>query len=126
MVHTRYDFLSVIRSIELILGMKPLGLFDALGTPMYDAFQAQPSNDAPFDGDHPRRSICWSSNPTANTCAARAVRPLDKPRDWTASRSGIADRLLWWSIHGDELQAPASGSQRGMGERRPRRSGRRG
>ena len=37
-VHTRYDFLSVIRSIELILGMHPLGLFDGLATPMYDAF----------------------------------------------------------------------------------------
>src|SRR5262249_50062392 len=33
-VHTRYDFLSVIRSMELILGMKPLGLFDQLATPM--------------------------------------------------------------------------------------------
>ena len=30
-VHTRYDFLSVIRSIELILGIEPLGLFDAQG-----------------------------------------------------------------------------------------------
>ena len=48
-VHTRYDFLSVIRSIELILGMKPLGLFDQLATPMYDAFQSQPSNAAPYD-----------------------------------------------------------------------------
>src|SRR5947209_6126546 len=47
-VHTRYDMLSVIRSMELILGMKPLGLFDALATPMYDAFQATPSNDAPY------------------------------------------------------------------------------
>src|SRR5947209_3376727 len=47
-VHTRYDMLSVIRSMELILGMKPLGLFDALATPMYDAFQATPTNDAPY------------------------------------------------------------------------------
>src|SRR5258708_30224918 len=43
-VHTRYDMLSVIRSMELILGMKPLGLFDGLATPMYDAFQGTPDN----------------------------------------------------------------------------------
>src|SRR5207248_7830828 len=55
-VHTRYDFLSVIRSIELIIGMKPLGLFDRLATPMYDAFQAQPSNDAPYTAIVPQQS----------------------------------------------------------------------
>ena len=31
-VHDRYDFLSVIRTMELILGMKPLGLWDDLAT----------------------------------------------------------------------------------------------
>src|SRR5438876_2157585 len=44
-IHTRYDMVSVIRSMELILGLRPLGIYDALATPMYDAFQAQPSND---------------------------------------------------------------------------------
>jgi DNA-binding beta-propeller fold protein YncE len=33
-VNDRYDQLSIIRSIELILGMHPLGLFDALATPI--------------------------------------------------------------------------------------------
>ena len=28
-VHTRYDFLSFIRTLELTIGMKPLNLFDA-------------------------------------------------------------------------------------------------
>jgi hypothetical protein len=37
-VHTRYDMLSVIRSMELIMGMKPLSFADAVATPMYDAF----------------------------------------------------------------------------------------
>ncbi|MGL1774777.1 hypothetical protein ACSTG3_23400, partial [Vibrio parahaemolyticus] len=47
-IHTRYDMLSMIRSIELVLGMKPLGLPDAVATPMYDAFQSTPANAAPF------------------------------------------------------------------------------
>src|SRR5262249_20234833 len=47
-VSTRYDQLSMIRSMELILGMRPLGLADALATPMYDAFSPTPDNSAPF------------------------------------------------------------------------------
>ena len=37
-VHTRYDQYSMLRTMELILGLDPLALNDALATPMYDAF----------------------------------------------------------------------------------------
>ena len=37
-IHTRYDLLSVVRSMELIMGMKPLGLEDGLASPMYNVF----------------------------------------------------------------------------------------
>ena len=40
-VHTRYDLLSFIRTLEIPIGMKPLGLFDALAVPLYDAFDSQ-------------------------------------------------------------------------------------
>jgi hypothetical protein len=57
-IHTRYDLLSVVRSMELIMGMKPLSLNDALATPMYDAFTSKPLNSAPVRR-HPRqRSTC--------------------------------------------------------------------
>jgi len=35
--------------MELIMGMKPLSLNDALATPMYDAFTSRPLNSAPVD-----------------------------------------------------------------------------
>ena len=37
-VHTRYDQYSMLRTLELITGIDPLSLNDALATPMYDAF----------------------------------------------------------------------------------------
>ncbi len=37
-LHARYDLVSVVRSIELILGMDALSPNDALAAPMYDAF----------------------------------------------------------------------------------------
>ena len=39
-VHTRYDQYSVLRTIELMLGLRPLSLNDGLAEPMYDAFVA--------------------------------------------------------------------------------------
>ena len=46
-VHTRYDFLSFIRTLELAIGMKPLNLFDATAVPLYDAFDPSADNDEP-------------------------------------------------------------------------------
>ena len=38
MIHNRYDQYSFLRTIELILGLNPLSINDALATPLYDAF----------------------------------------------------------------------------------------
>ncbi len=41
-VHDRYDQLSMLRTIELILGVKPLNLGDALAVPMFGIFTRKP------------------------------------------------------------------------------------
>ena len=81
-VHTRYDFLSVIRSMELILGMKPLGLFDALATPMYDAFTRNPDNGDPYAAISPTWPLNErNANTTANQRLAGGLQlPADRPR----------------------------------------------
>jgi hypothetical protein len=105
-VHTRYDMLSMIRSMELILGMKPLGLPDAVATPMYDAFQPTPSNSAPYKVRAPNHPLL-ERNP--NTAANRAltrgydfVAPDRVPQD-------VLDRMLWYSVHGTGAQPPPPG-----------------
>ena len=62
--------LSVIRSIELILGMKPLGLPDRVATPMYDVFTPRPSNAAPFTARAPTYPLLLRN---ANTAVNRAL-----------------------------------------------------
>ena len=37
-IHTRYSTASVLHTFELMLGMKPLSIYDATATPLYDAF----------------------------------------------------------------------------------------
>ncbi len=96
-IHTRYDMLSMIRSIELILGMRPLGLLDRVATPMYDVFQSTPSNSAPYNVVAPTYPLLERN---ANTATNRAltrgrdfVHPDQVPQD-------VFDRVLWYSVHG--------------------------
>ena len=42
-VMTMYNQTSVLRTIELILGLKPLTVYDAGATPMFDAFAEKPT-----------------------------------------------------------------------------------
>src|SRR5437016_3167745 len=39
---TMYSTASVLRTMELILGLRPMSQFDAAATPMYHAFQKEP------------------------------------------------------------------------------------
>jgi YVTN family beta-propeller protein len=105
-VATRYDQMSAIRTMELILGMHPLSLNDALATPMYDAFGAAPSNIAPFDAITPSQDLN-ARNPTSGA-GARAASKLDfRTIDSVPQRT--LDRMLWHAVHGQRSQAPPPG-----------------
>jgi DNA-binding beta-propeller fold protein YncE len=104
-VHTRYDFLSVIRTMQLIMGMKSLGFQDAVAVPMYDAFQATPANSAPFTFI-PAKVDLLEKNPATGP-GARASLALPRGLDRIPQRK--LDALLWKSIHGWESTPPPPG-----------------
>jgi len=52
-VSTMYNTLSMLRTMELILGLRPMTHFDAAARPMYDCFQGQPDTK-PFVAEKPR------------------------------------------------------------------------
>ena len=115
-VHTRYDFLSFIRTLEIAIGMKPLNLFDALAVPMYDAFTPTPDNDAPYEAIVPeRRPDRAQHRGVGRTPRSRKKLPLDFT-DRTPQR--YLDRILWQYVHGEDSEPPppgpnASGPRRG-------------
>jgi phospholipase C len=112
-IHTRYDMLSVIRSMELILGMKPLGLFDRLATPMYDAFSSKPANSAPFAVLPPTYPLNERNAATAaNAKLSKSLR-INKP-DRVPQR--LLDRILWQSVHGARSEPPPPGPNAEPGE----------
>jgi YVTN family beta-propeller protein len=43
-VHDRYDQLSALRTVELLLGLRPLNLNDRMAVPMFGIFAARPSD----------------------------------------------------------------------------------
>jgi DNA-binding beta-propeller fold protein YncE len=105
-VSTRYDQLSVLRTMELILGMTPLTLNDALATPMYDAFAPAPDNIAPFDA-LPETQDLMATNPTTGA-GARASAHLDFSNLDAVPQRDL-DALLWKSAHGWRSAPPSPG-----------------
>jgi DNA-binding beta-propeller fold protein YncE len=101
-VHTRYDMPSMIRSMELIMGMRPLSLFDGLATPMYDAFSSTPVNAAPFTAVGPRTNLL-ATNPAAASARALQFRGIDQ----LSQRE--EDRLLWRAVYGARSAPPPPG-----------------
>ena len=105
-VHHRYDFLSVIRSMELIIGMEPLGLNDALAVPMYDAFTSKPLNAAPYDVTVPKQDrleLNTARSPDAALSESLNFSDLDRVPQH------VLDAILWHSVYGADATPPPPG-----------------
>jgi YVTN family beta-propeller protein len=105
-IHRRYDLPSVVRSIELILGMKPLNLNDALATPMYDAFTARALNTAPVTAIRARINLLTRNGPAAPDSMWSSTLALGQPDQvpqWQL------DQILWHSAHGPNSKPPPPG-----------------
>ncbi|MEI8191101.1 MAG: alkaline phosphatase family protein, partial [candidate division NC10 bacterium] len=105
-IHARYDLVSVLRSMELIMGMKALSLNDALATPMYDAFTSRPLNAAPVDAIPPQVDLLERNTAAAPWAALSNRLPLgevDAVSQWQL------DAILWKSVYGAKSTPPPAG-----------------
>jgi len=109
-IHTRYDLLSFDRSMELIMGMKPLGLNDRLATPLYDVFSPTPVNGAPVN-NLPTKVDLLKRNTRAAPYAAESSRlPLGTP---DLLPQGELDSIIWHSVYGAKSTPPPPGPNAG-------------
>ncbi|MBL8178741.1 MAG: bifunctional YncE family protein/alkaline phosphatase family protein [Bryobacterales bacterium] len=99
---TMYNTTSMLRTMELILGLQPMTSFDAGARPMAGAFAAKPDM-RPYDAEKPRIPLD-TRNAAANPTAARSAR-LD-----FAEADRIDDNelneILWLAIRGTPPPAP--------------------
>jgi DNA-binding beta-propeller fold protein YncE len=107
-VSTPYDMVSAIRSMELILGLRPLNLFDSQAAPMYDAFTSSPDNSAPFNALPPTYNLLEENPASPTSAAARAGTKFDTAIPDQISQR-LLDKIIWQSVHGPGSATPPPG-----------------
>jgi YVTN family beta-propeller protein len=101
--HTMYSTSSLVRTMELILGMPPMSQYDAAATPMYRAFTAQP-NFEPFQSLEPIADIN-ERNVADNELSRRSQYFNLAELDAVPERE--FNEVLWKSIKGLTSEMPA-------------------
>jgi hypothetical protein len=105
-VNTRYDQLSILRTAELVMGVKARYLAERLAVPMYDAFGRKRSNSAPYDAIVPDVDMTATNPDTPANRRASAGLPLNFP-DLIPQRQ--LDGILWRYRHGPRAKPPPPG-----------------
>jgi YVTN family beta-propeller protein len=99
---TQYSTVSMIRTMELILGLVPLSQFDAAARPMFASFTEKP-NMSPYITEPPQIDLNQVNAPTAYG-AERSMKmdfeEYDKIDDFELNE------ILWRSIKGKDAPLP--------------------
>jgi hypothetical protein len=107
-VHTPYDMVSAIKSMEVVLGLHPMNLFDSSAAPMYDAFTPKPLNSKPFTAKPPTYPLLEENPNEPTSAAARSESHYDTTvPDHVSQR--LLDRVLWKSVRGPHSSPPPAG-----------------
>jgi hypothetical protein len=98
---TMYSTSSMLRTIELVLGLRPMSQFDAAATPMFNAFQPRPDT-RPYDGlpanvnlNEKNRATAWGSDLKMNFAKEDAVDDL------------LLNEAVWRTVRGADNPMPA-------------------
>jgi YVTN family beta-propeller protein len=133
-VSTHYDTVNMLRTIEDILGMKPMGINDAVAEPMADVFTTEykPWTYSAIVPDVLRSTQLPLSN--AATGAAGAKSAVAEPRHdaayWAEKSKGMDfsvedhvdpekfNRIVWYGLAGDDVPYPTARDGRNLRENR--------
>ena len=105
-IHNRYDQLSFLRTMEIIVGMKPANLAEALAVPLYDAFSSTPSNSAPYNVIAPNVNVLATNPNTAYNRDVSAGLDLNMADQVPEQQ---LDAILWHYAHGAKSKPPPPG-----------------
>jgi hypothetical protein len=109
-VSTQYNTVSLLRTIEQILGLPPMNQFDAAATPMWDCFTDTPDftpfvavpNQVPLDEMNPDPKAI--ADPLLRRHALQSARLNFKRVD--ACPEGVLNRILWHAMKGSAAPFP--------------------
>ncbi len=101
--HSMYSTTSVLRTIELILGMPPMTQYDAAANPMWKSFTASP-NISGFT--HKSSNVDLNDKNKAQNEIARLSESFDFTHEDNVP-DGIFNEVLWKAIKGTDAVVPA-------------------
>jgi YVTN family beta-propeller protein len=109
-ISTRYNQTSLMRTMELILGLPPMNQLDASATPMFDCFTEKPDftpftvvpNIIPLDTINPPPEQI-SNAVLRQDAVVSAQLPLDK---LDACPEDVFNRILWRAMKGPQTPYP--------------------
>ena len=100
---TMYSTASMLRTMELILGLRPMSQFDAAAMPMFASFSSQPdvrpykARPANVDLDERNKKTAWGSKLSGRMNFARE----------DAADDLLLNEIIWRSVRGDTHPMPA-------------------
>jgi WD40 repeat protein len=99
---TMYSTSSVLRTMELILGLEPMSQFDAAARPMYNAFQAKPNLGT---YKHLVPEVDMKAVNTAHAWGAKESEGFDFSRE-DAVDDLLLNEIIWRSVRGPNSPMP--------------------
>ncbi|HKV06002.1 MAG TPA: hypothetical protein VJO53_12970 [Candidatus Acidoferrales bacterium] len=107
LVHQYHSTVSLIRTMELLLGISPMNQLDASAAPI-DIFQSQPDL-TPYKAALPQISLNnLLVQPSTDRETVRWIRESER-QDFTSAdlaNPEILNRAIWFSVRGDSLAYP--------------------
>jgi YVTN family beta-propeller protein len=101
--HTMYSTSSMLRTIELILGLPPMSQYDAAATPMWRSFTATP-NLSPF-ASLPA-NVDLNEKNTKTTASAKLSETFDFSKE-DRIPDLIFSEVIWKAVKGEDSKMPA-------------------
>ena len=102
---TFYSTCSLLRTMELILGLPPMSQFDTAATPLYHSFTAKP-NFIPYACRPARIDLNAKNVGTASGAKASLAMDFSEPDLLTVQDEDTLNRVLWHSVKGANAPYP--------------------
>jgi hypothetical protein len=98
-----YSTASMLRTMELILGLKPMSQFDAAARPMYAAFRSDPGFQT-YDHIVPKADLLEKNRPDA--FGAKVSAKFDWSKEDQADPQ-LLNEVIWRSVRGANSPMPS-------------------
>jgi YVTN family beta-propeller protein len=113
--HRFYNTDSMLKTIELLLGLKPLSQYDAVADPILD-WDTMPSNATAFEPIKPTKELISQLNPKVQDLQTRGDEPerlemalRSEKMDFThadAAPAAEVDEIVWKTVRGVDSPMP--------------------